>query len=75
MKRTKWHSIRLLDLDTNRFEDGRWRIEMDEYETRLRVKISGGESSDWMTPGLSMTAYRELAEQACVSLRRARKTA
>jgi hypothetical protein len=71
MKPSKWFSIRLLDIDHQRFTSGKWRIEEDELETRLRVKGVKGEVSDWMTPGLTIDAYREIAEQMFVNLHRA----
>ncbi len=71
MKPSRWFSIRLLDIDRQQFTNGKWRIEENELETRLRVKGATSELSDWMTPGLSIETYREIAEQMFVNMHRA----
>jgi len=71
MKSSKWYSIRLLDIDKQRFTSGKWRVEESELETRLRVRSATGEVSDWQTPGLGIEAYREIAEQLFVTMNRA----
>jgi hypothetical protein len=72
MSRTKWFSIRVLDVDTKRFTSGRWCIERNEVATRVHVKSPGGEFFHWVKPGLSLHAYRRAADQIVVDLTRGR---
>ena len=57
-----WQKITHLEVATNQYADGEWRVVWDELQTRMEIRSNGKEDTFPVTPATRSDGYQTIAE-------------
>lgn len=57
----EWQKLENIEVGTNRFADGEWRVTEDETEIKLELNTDGLHTTFTVSPGIHPDGYETLA--------------